>query len=362
MKDSLFVIAEAGVNHNGNPDLAFQLVDVALEAGADAIKFQTFKTENLVTKTVPKANYQKHAINTEETQFSMLKELELSYETHRELISYCNKREIDFLSTAFDLDSLKFLSHDLKLKTLKISSGDINNAPLLLAHAHTDCDLIISTGMSTLLEIEEMLGVVAFGFIYPKNTQITTRSVFEEAYLSKEGQDLLKERVTLLHCTSEYPAPYEDIDLNAMVAIRNAFGLKTGYSDHSEGISVATAATALDAKIIEKHFTLDKTLPGPDHKASLDPIELKDMITAIRNIEKAMGNGIKEPKSSELENKKISRKSLVAAVKINKGDLFTEYNLTTKRSEGGLSPMLYWEFLNTKSQNSYKPDECICDQ
>ena len=232
----------------------------------------------------------------------------------------------------------------------------------MLAHAHTGCDLIISTGMSTLLEIEEMLGVVAFGFMYPKNTQITSRSIFEEAYLSKEGQDLLQERVTLLHCTSEYPAPYEDIDLNAMVAIRNAFGLKTGYSDHSEGISVATAATALDAKIIEKHFTLDKTLPGPDHKASLDPIELKDMITAIRNIEKAMGNGNKEPKSSEIENKKITRKSLVAAVKINKGDLFTEYNLTTKRSEGGLSPMLYWELLNTKSQNSYKPDEFICDQ
>jgi N-acetylneuraminate synthase len=360
MSNSVFIIAEAGVNHNGNRDLAFQLVDIALEAGADAVKFQTFKAENLVTKSAVKADYQKKTTNTDESQFSMLKRLELSHDTHQELIKYCNKKGIKFLSTAFDFDSLDFLVNNLSLNTLKIPSGEITNGPLLLAHAQTRCNLIISTGMATLGEIEEALGVIAFGLICGMDLhERPSRNVFQQAYNSSDGQRFLKEKVTLLHCTTEYPAPLIDINLKAMQTMRSAFDLKVGYSDHSEGIAVPVAAIALGATLIEKHFTVDKTFPGPDHQASLEPSELIEMVVAIRSVEQAMGDGLKGPRPSELKNRSIARKSLVARTEIKKGDLFSEKNLTIKRPGIGVSPMDYWRMLSMEAQNDYNADEVV---
>lgn len=360
MIDMVFIIAEAGVNHNGDRQLAFQLVDAAVEAGADAVKFQTFKTENLVTRSAGKAAYQLQNSDVDDTQFAMLKQLELPNDIHFELVAYCNKNGIDFLSTAFDIDSLNFLVDDLGLETLKIPSGEITNGPFLLAHAQTRNELIISTGMSTLDEVEEALNVIAFGLVHGATHSIQpSRAEFQQAYNSSEGQQLLQEKVTLLHCTTGYPAPPSDINLRAMQTLRSAFGLKVGYSDHSEGIAVPVAATALGASLIEKHFTLDKTLPGPDHKASLDPDELREMVASIRAVGKSMGNGLKKPMPSELGNRDIARKSLVAAVDIRKGDMFTVENLQIKRPGTGRSPMDYWGVLGEESQQDYKPDEII---
>lgn len=358
--NNTFIIAEAGVNHNGDSKLAFKLVDAAIDAGADAVKFQTFKAENLVTRSAAKASYQQQTTNSNESQFAMLKQLELTHDIHYELIKYCEKKGIVFLSTAFDFESLDFLVKDLKLKTLKIPSGDITNGPLILAHARTGCELIISTGMSTLGEVEEALSVVAFGLIHGINYSIhPSRSAFQQAYYSPKGQQLLKEKVTLLHCTTEYPAPVKDINLNAMVTMYKTFGLKIGYSDHSEGVTVPVAAVALGARLIEKHFTLDKTLPGPDHKASLEPQELKEMINAIRIVDQVLGDGLKGPMPSEIGNRDIARKSLVAAVDIKQDELFSEENLTIKRPGSGISPMRYWDILGEISQKEYKEDELV---
>jgi len=357
---SVFIIAEAGVNHNGNRDLAFKLVDKAVDAGADAVKFQTFKPENLVTRRASKARYQEEAMGTTETQLDMLKRLELSYDTHHELIIYCKEKGIEFLSTAFDFDSLDFLVNRLGLQTLKIPSGEITNGPLVLAHARTGSDLIVSTGMATLGEVEEILGVIAFGLVQGNSSTVQpSHSAFQQAYLSVQGQQLLRDKVTLLHCTTEYPAPPEDINLNAMLTMGNAFGLKTGYSDHSKGLTVPIAAAALGAILIEKHFTLDKELSGPDHKASLDPDELKAMVIAIRTVEQVMGDGLKGPKPSELGNRSVVRKSLVAANNINEDDLFSEENLSIKRPGTGRSPMEFWSFIGKKSHKKYSSDEVI---
>jgi len=258
------------------------------------------------------------------------------------------------------LDSLDFLVNDLGLHTLKIASGEITNGPLLLAQAQTDCDLIVSTGMATLGEVEEVLGVIAFGLLHGTNPSVQpSRAAFQETYTSPKGQQLLKDKVTLLHCTTEYPAPPDDINLEAMQTLRNTFRLKTGYSDHSEGITGSIAAVALGASLIEKHFTLDKTFLGPDHKASLEPDELKEMVAAIRTVERMMGTGVKSPMLSELGNRDIARKSLVAASDIKKGDIFSEENLTIKRPGTGRSPMEYWEVIGTVSTRSYKADEVI---
>jgi len=358
--NSTYIIAEAGVNHNGSRGMAFQLVDVAVDAGVDAIKFQTFKAENLVTKKADKANYQKQTTEADESQFAMLKRLELSYEVHHELVSYCKTQGIQFLSTAFDSESLDFLVNKLMISTLKIPSGEIINGPFLFEHARTGCNLILSTGMSTLGEVEEALGVIAFGLMYGNDNIKPSRMAFQEAYLSSKGQQLLREKITLLHCTTEYPAPPEEINLNAMSTMRDAFGLSTGYSDHSNGITVPIAASALGASLIEKHFTLDKTLSGPDHKASLDPDELKEMVAAIRLVEQVMGNGVKGPTPSELKNRNIVRKSLVAGSDIGKADLFSEDNLAIKRPGTGRSPMEYWDILEENSQKDYHVDEVIC--
>ena len=358
--ESIFVIAEAGVNHNGSRNLAFELIDVAIEAGANAVKFQTFTAENLVTRNAAKADYQKQTTNADESQLAMLKRLELSHDTHRELIAYCNEEGIEFLSTAFDSNSLNFLVNGLGLETLKVPSGEITNGPFLLEYARSGCDLIISTGMATLGEVEEALGVIAFGLIHSRDSSIQpSREVFRQVYSSSEGQQLLKKKVTLLHCTTEYPAPIGDINFKAMQTMRSAFGLKIGYSDHSEGVTIPIAVAALGALVIEKHFTLDKTLPGPDHKASLEPNELKEMVIAIRTVEQAMGNGLKHPMPSELGNRNIARKSLVAADNIKSNDIFTAENLTIKRPGTGRSPMEYWEILGTEAQNDHSEDEAI---
>lgn len=360
MSGSIFVIAEAGVNHNGDPDVAFKLVDAAVAAGANAVKFQTFKAENLVTRKAAKAKYQKQTTDSAESQFAMLKRLELSHKMHEELICYCQSLGIEFLSTAFDLESLEFLVRNLELSTLKIPSGEMTNGPLLLAHARTGCDLIISTGMCSLSDIRAALSVIAFGFIYGEDFSVLpSTKAFKEAFQSQQGQELLKQKVTLLHCTTEYPAPLDDVNLSAMQTLQATFSTKVGYSDHSEGITVPIAAAAAGASLIEKHFTLDKSLPGPDHKASLNPQELTEMIQAIRVVGRIMGDGIKEPKPSELGNIAIARKSLVAVSSIKKGECYTQKNIGVKRPGTGISPMQYWDFLGEESQKNYAPDELI---
>lgn len=354
--NSIYIIAEAGVNHNGSKETALKLIDAAKASGANAVKFQTFKTNNLVTENAEKAVYQKKTTTSQESQFDMLKRLELSYETFHELFDYCNKKGIEFLSTAFDIESLDFLVNDLGLKTLKIPSGEITNGPLLLAHAQTECDLIISTGMATLAEIEEALGVVAFGLL---GSNAPSRAAFSTAFSSDEGQKVLNDKVTLLHCTTEYPAPIEDINLTAMKSMADKFGLRIGYSDHSKGITVPIAAAALGAILIEKHFTLDKNLTGPDHKASLEPDELKSMVDGIHAIEKALGDGLKGPRPSELGNRNVARKSIVAAKEIIVGEKFSEVNLAIKRPGIGKSPMEYWDLLGKESQSNFRTDEII---
>jgi len=354
------IIAEAGVNHNGNEKLAFELIDAACSAGADIVKFQTFKAKKLVTKDAAQADYQVVNSQKKESQLAMLSRLELSYEVHHKLLAHCENLGIEFLSTAFDSESLGFLVNDLKLKRLKIPSGEITNAPLVLEHARTGCDLIVSTGMATLTEIESVLSVIAFGYTADKNIAPGIEA-FEAAYFSGVGQRALKEKVTLLHCTTEYPAPLVDINLNAMETMFSAFKLPVGYSDHSKGIVVSIAAAAKGAILIEKHFTLDKMMEGPDHKASLEPSELKAMIEAIRAVEKTLGDGIKGPRPSEVKNKAVARKSLVAGVAIRQGEKYTELNLTIKRPGNGISPNKYWEFLVKTAARDYKEGELICD-
>lgn len=352
------IIAEAGVNHNGDEKLAFELVDAAFDSGADVVKFQTFKADNLASKYAVQAEYQLANTKKEESQLSMLRRLELPYETHLKLLDYCNKLGIEFLSTAFDDQSLDFLANSLKLKRLKIPSGELTNAPFILAHARTGCDLIISTGMATLSEIETALGVIAFGYLFSSDVQ-PSREAFQLAYFSPEGQQILKEKVILLHCTTEYPAPIDEINLNVIDTFKNAFGIKIGYSDHTIGYSIPVAAVVKGAMLIEKHFTLDKTMEGPDHKASLEPAELKAMVSAIREVEVALGTSIKIPTKSEIKNKPIARKSLVAAKPIRKGDIFTSDNLAIKRPGNGIEPINYWNLLGQKAHKSYEEDDLI---
>ena len=355
---SVLIIAEAGVNHNGQENLAFELVIAAKNAGADIVKFQTFKAQKLATATAQQCEYQINNSGKKETQLAMLSRLELSYEAHHKLVAQCNKLGIEFLSTAFDSESLDFLVNELGLKRLKIPSGELTNAPLVLDHAKTGCDLIISTGMATLSEIEMALGAIAFGYVAKKSENPSVQA-FEKAYYSELGQKMLKDKVTILHCTTEYPAPLEDINLKAMDTIANAFKLPVGYSDHSAGINVPIAAVALGAKIIEKHFTLDENMQGPDHKASLEPKQLAEMIKGIRDIELALGNGLKGPRPSEIKNKSVARKSLVAEQVIKKGTAFSESNLAIKRPGLGKSPIHYWDLLGIKAKKDYQIGDFI---
>lgn len=333
-KYKTFILAEAGVNHNGSLELAKKLIDAAVEAGADAVKFQTFKTELCITKNASKADYQvENTGNSTETQFEMVKKLELSEEMHNELIAYCQQKNIMFLSTPFDHDSIELL-HELGLEIFKIPSGEITNLPYLRQIGRLNKEVILSTGMANLGEIEAAINV-----------------------LVQAGTE--RSKITLLHANTEYPTPMQDVNLKAMQTIGQAFSLPYGYSDHTLGIEVPIAAVALGASVIEKHFTLDKTMEGPDHKASLEPDELKAMVSAIRNIELALGSSIKQPSPSEAKNKPIARKSLVAKTDIKQGEIFTEQNLAIKRPGTGISPMRWDEILGTLAQRDYQEDEVI---
>ena len=354
------IIAEAGVNHNGDVERAVALVDAAREAGAHAVKFQTFKADLLATSSAGKAGYQKLATPDGESQLAMIRKLELSQESFCRLAQYCKSTGIEFLSTAFEDVSLNFLHEVVGLRTFKIASGELTNAPLLLAHARVAQHLIVSTGMATLDEIRLALGVMAYGMETPARTdERPTRALFEAAYVRAMEKNTLQKRVTLLHCTTEYPAPMDQINLRAMATMRKCFNLPVGYSDHTVGIIVPVAAAALGACIIEKHFTLDKTLPGPDHSMSLNPAELTAMVTAIADTLSAMGDGDKTPGYAERKNIDAVRKSLVAACDIRAGESFSEHNLCVKRPGSGLAPEEFWSYLGRTSDRDYRKDEFI---
>jgi N,N'-diacetyllegionaminate synthase len=331
--NKVFIIAEAGVNHNGSIKLAKKLVDVASESGADAVKFQTFKAEKLVSKHAQKADYQKETTDKKESQFEMVKKLELDSDTHKELMAYCKTKNIMFLSTPFDHDSVDLLS-DLGLEIFKIPSGEITNLPYLRHIGKLNKKVILSTGMADIGEIEDALDVLI-------------------------AAGTKKENITVLHANTEYPTPMEDVNLKAMVTIGNTFDIAFGYSDHTLGIEVDIAAVALGACCIEKHFTLDKTMEGPDHKASLEPDELKAMVKAIRNIELALGSCVKKPSKSEIPNMQIARKSIVAKIDIKKGEILTEEKITIKRPGNGINPMRWDEIVGTIAQKDYSEDELI---
>lgn len=352
-----YIIAEAGVNHNGSIENAKKLIDVAVAAGADAVKFQTFKSKSIASKKAMKAQYQKKTTDQSESQLDMLKKLELDQATHEILIKYCEEKHIQFLSTPFDLESVDLLANTFDIPTLKVPSGEITNGPLLLKMAKTNKPIIMSTGMSNLAEVEMALAILAFGYLGLEEEP--TIKGFQKAYSTKDGQKLLQAKVTLLHCTTEYPAPIRDVNLKMMDTLFHAFNLPVGYSDHTEGITVPIAAVARGAQVIEKHFTLDKNMPGPDHKASLEPFELKQMVHSIREVEFSIGNSLKKPSLSELDNKEVIRKSLVAAKDIKEGEIFTEQNLTVKRPGNGISPTKIWEYLGERATKDYSEDEMI---
>jgi len=357
---SVYVIAEAGVNHNGDMERAKALVDAAAEAGADAVKFQTFRADELVTKTAQKAEYQQRTTEATESQHSMLRRLELAPDAHQMLVKHCRERGISFLSTPFDSESADFLVEACGVDRLKVPSGEITNGPFLLNLTRHRLPIVLSTGMSTLGEVEEALSVLAFGLVRRESRDTEpSHAAFRAAFSSQEGQDALQKHVTVLHCTTEYPAPFDDINLRAMDTLRHAFGCRVGFSDHSEGIAVPIAAVARGATIIEKHFTLDRQLPGPDHAASLEPDELSGMIQGIRQVEIALGPGQKTPSASEMKNRPIARKSLVARRPVAKGETFTVETLAAKRPGTGVSPMHYWELLGEPASRDYAADEAI---
>jgi N,N'-diacetyllegionaminate synthase len=331
--NKVFIIAEAGVNHNGSINLAKKLIKVASDSGVDAVKFQTFKADNLVTKNSQKAKYQKKTTDIKESQYDMLKKLELSIKAHKELISYCNKKKIIFLSSPFDIESIELLN-SLSVKIFKVPSGEITNLPYLRYLGKLNKEIILSTGMSYIDEVK-----IAFEILVKSGTK--------------------KENITVLHANTEYPTPMEDVNLKAMVEMGNQLNVNYGYSDHTLGIEVDIAAVSMGAKCVEKHFTLDRNMEGPDHKASLEPDQLKEMVRAIRNIEKALGDGVKKPSNSEFPNIEVVRKSIIAKKKIKKNEILTEKNLTVKRPGGGISPMKWDTIIGTKALKDYNEDEFI---
>ena len=329
----VFIIAEAGVNHNGSTELAKKLIDSAVEAGADAVKFQTFKADKLLSKWAQKADYQKQTTSVDETQYEMIKKLELDQNEHRALINYCKDKGVMFLSTPFDHDSIDLLI-SFEMPIFKIPSGEITNLPYLRHIGRLDKEVILSTGMANLNEVQDALEV-----------------------LIKAGTSKVK--ITVLHATTEYPCPIDEVNLRAMQTIQAAFGVKVGYSDHTQGIEVPIAAVAMGARVIEKHFTLDRTMEGPDHKASLEPDELKAMVQAIRHIEQAMGDGVKMPSMSEQKNIPIARKSILASRPILMGETFSDNNLIVKRPGNGISPMRWDEIVGRKATRNFSVDELI---
>ncbi|NPV89926.1 MAG: N-acetylneuraminate synthase [Firmicutes bacterium] len=353
----VYIIAEAGVNHNGQLDLAREMIHQAANAGVDAVKFQTFIAEEVISRHAPKAPYQEQSTPTGESQLEMVLGLQFDEAQHRDLLCICQSRGIEFISSPFDLASVDLLASRLKLPLIKVASGEITNFPLLLKTARTGAKILLSTGMCGLGDIENALSVLAFG--YCAGNCRPSPAAFRESYSSPAGQWALKRKVTLLHCTSEYPAPFEEINLQAIDTLSHAFTLKVGYSDHSQGIVVPIAAAARGAVVIEKHFTLDRGLPGPDHQASLEPSELRAMVKAVRQVEKALGSSLKFSTQSESKNLPLVRKSLVARKDIRRGEVFTEDNLGIKRPGSGLSPIHYWDYLGRTSERDYQTDEEI---
>jgi N,N'-diacetyllegionaminate synthase len=333
MPNRTLIIAEAGVNHNGDIKLAKQLIDAAADSGADYVKFQTFSADRIVTKSADKAEYQKKSSNSSESQYEMLKRLELSVEMHLELIEHCKHKSIKFLSTGFDIQSVNLLV-GLGLNLVKIPSGEITNLPFLRYIGSLGLQVILSSGMSTMKEIGDALLIL-------------------------EQTGLPREQITVLHCTTEYPTPMNEVNLLAMNSIRNTLGVAVGYSDHTVGIEVSVAAVALGASVIEKHFTIDRSLPGPDHKASLEPVELGAMVKAIRNVEVALGSDVKEPTNSEIKNLRVARKSILAGRKIKIGETLSASNLVVKRPGDGVSPMHWDHLIGQIASREYLPDEKI---
>ena len=351
-----FLIAEAGVNHNGSIELAKKLIDAAVMAGADAVKFQSFVASSIVTAGASKAEYQITNTGSKESQLEMLKKLELSHSQQRELHQYCQRSGIQFLSTPFDTASLNFLTADLGLETIKVGSGELTNAPFLFEVARLAKNIILSTGMSTIDEVADALGVIAFVMTDSKNPSVSS---FKSALASSEGRKAVTSKVTLLHCTTDYPTVPSDVNLQAMLTLREKFDCQVGFSDHSVGIHLAVAAVAMGATVIEKHLTIDRDLPGPDHKASLEPNEFKNLVDQVRDLENAFGDGIKRPTEVELKNKKIARRSLVALKAIKTGDVFTSENVSIKRPGTGRSPFEYWSLLGTKATSDIAENEDI---
>lgn len=351
------VIAEAGVNHNGSLELALALVDAAAQCGADMVKFQTFRPELMIARRAPKAEYQRRTTDAAESQLDMLRRLALDAAAHRALLARCRERGIAFLSSAFDLPSLELLAAELALPELKIASGELTNAPLLLAAARHGRRIILSTGMATLAEVESALEVLAFGYTEP--AAAPSLAAFRAAFDTAAGRAALNERVILLHCTTEYPAAFEEVNLYAMRALADAFGLPVGLSDHSPGIVASVAAAALGAVAIEKHLTLDRSLPGPDHAASLEPAEMRALVEAVRQAALALGDGVKRPQPAEAKNMAVARKSLVAARAIRRGERYSDLNLAAKRPGTGVSPMRWWEAVGRTAARDYAEDEPI---
>lgn len=356
---SVFIIAEAGVNHDGDVETALAMIDAAAGAGVDAVKFQSFRADRLASRRARKADYQAAATDPAETQHAMLRRLELSRDGHLRLVERCAARGIAFLSTPFDTESLDLLVRDCGVAHLKIGSGDLTNGPLLLAAARTGLPLFVSTGMGTLGEVEEALAVLAYGLCDAHEPP--GRAAFAAAYADNARSGALAERVTLLHCVTEYPAPPGDANLRAMDTLAGSFGVPVGFSDHSTGIALALAAAARGAAVLEKHFTLDRTRPGPDHAASLEPAELTAMVAAIRDIEAALGDGRKTPRPSERRNLAVARKSVVAARPIAAGETLSPENLAIKRPGDGMSPMRFWDLLGRPAPRAYAEEDAIVD-
>ena len=354
--DKVFVIAEAGVNHNGDLARAISLIDAAADANADAVKFQTFRADALVTAAAPKAAYQVRQTGNDETQHAMLQKLELGHAAHRTLAQHCKKRGVEFLSTPFDEESLRFLAEDMGLKLIKVGSGDLTNAPLLVDIARRGLKVILSTGMSTIEEVAEALGALAFGYA-PKTDQVASPAAFADALI--KHAPLLSDKVVLLHCTTDYPTNPTDVNLRAMQTMSSRFGLPIGYSDHTDGLVVSLAAVAFGACVVEKHFTMDRSLPGPDHKASLEPDELKELVAGIRTVERALGDGKKRPQTAELANRDVARKSIVATRKISKGAPLAADDLCTKRPGTGIPPVRLWDLIGKRADRTYSKDEQI---
>lgn len=358
MPDGVYIIAEAGVNHNGSLETALELVNIAADSGANAVKFQTFRAQALATSSAPKAAYQERQTGSNQSQLEMLKALVLEPGDYLVLFKRCQDLDIEFLSTAFDEESLFFLIDKIGIKRLKAPSGELTNGPLLLRMSQTGLPVIVSTGMASLDEIKDALAVLAFGYLGKDDP---TSSNFMKAFQSNEGQRELSDKVTLLHCTTEYPAPIEDVNLRAMSTLRNQFNLPVGYSDHTLGLTIPVAAVAMGATIIEKHFTLDRTMAGPDHSASLEPDEFKEMVSRIKATELAIGDGIKKPAPSEINNRTIARRSLVALCAIKKGDIFSAENVGARRPNDGISPMKFWDILGMPATQDYAPEEAIIE-